>query len=102
MNYVSDTGVTFAESYWRPGQLLLGVRTKEAQITFLGYASQATRLDNKAPVGTHVYSISGTKYDTYFSAAVLQTKDPLASAYQLADDTLDNGGVSFFQGATDV
>lgn len=102
MAYSSADGVDHQASYWRPNIINLAVHQKVASINFIGYKDEAARIAGKNPVGSKSYTVKGTDYDTYFSSAVLDQYNPIASSYAFATNTLDTNGVSFFNGAESV
>lgn len=103
MLYTGPDDTPHPESYWRPVQVNLNF-DGSGNVTFLGYHDIAARENKAEPIGSKIYSISDSgKFNTYFSAAVLkQNKDPVGQSYQMAMDTLDTAGQSFFKGAQDV
>ena len=113
MSFQSSDGITSDSSYWLPVQVNLNKIDRQAHIVFYGYATQDSRNALKASLQGAIkeYSLSGDKYDTYFTTALMQKYDPLAQAYKVAMDTLDTDSgnknqdgspilISFFDGAT--
>ena len=106
MPFETEAGDTYAQSYWRVVQVNIGVADKTAHVVFHGYRNVVAKNNGKRHIGEKSYSISGNKFNDYFTAAKLDEKDPMAQGYQLAKDTLDTGPdndkKSFFDGALDV
>ncbi len=103
-SYISADGVTHSSSYWNTAEVNISKTDKTARCVFLGYHDEASapKNSNKASVGQKTYDVNPSQFDTYFSTAALAIKDAFAQCYQLADDTLDENGVSFFDGFSNV
>ena len=104
MDYTDKSGNVCPLSYWRPVQINISIADKAVWVVFYGYKDEAARIAKKESVGQKAYSLVGDNFTTYFSAAALDTLNPMKQAYKLAMDTLDtnNNQDSFFKNSLDV
>lgn len=100
-NYETREGMTLPSAYARPIEIHLDLPFKLARINFGVYVNKAARNANKKTVYVKSYLVTGTSFDNYFAPAKLKLKDVVAICYDVAVETLDTNGASFFNGSAD-
>lgn len=95
-----QNGLTAPQSYWKVGGIYLDEIAQRGRIVFIGYASQAQRLEHpEGSAWSHEYVLTPERYEALFSAAALDAagKNVKAYCYDVAN-LIDN----FFASATDL
>ena len=105
LNYTDAFGDVYPESYWRVEAIRLDKQRKQAHFEFIGY-QDAARKGGKQ-VGVVLYNVDNDLYDEFFAVTILDTTNPIAQAYQYANQhpgvLLGQGlPTMFFEGAIDV
>lgn len=101
MQYTDTSGVTHDSSYWIPVRVTIDRIQNIANVDFYGYSSQANRIAGKSPIGSKFYIVEGDIFEQFFGVA---TQDglginPINKAYEVAEQTLEEDGFSFFNTA---
>lgn len=104
MAYTDDSGTSYAQSYWIPAQINIGITTKTAIMTFSGYRDAAAFTAGFSPIASKAYRLLPEDFLAYFGPTVLSQagNTPMHQTYVYALATLESDGQSFFATATMV
>lgn len=96
------TKLSATASFWLPVSLCVDMMRQVAVVTWVGWVDQAHQTAGGNPLFTHHYEVSGAGYNTYVLPVLTGTYPGGASQafHDQAMAALDNGGKSFFDGAT--
>lgn len=105
LSFTDSYGDTYAESYWRVENVRIDKKTQTVHFEFVGYPDALHK--GGRTIGTVLYNVGDTDYETYFSPTVLDSRNPIAAAYVYADDkpgTVLGEGMPrmFFTNANDI
>lgn len=94
LNYTSETGANFAQSYWKITKVEIDIIDKQIIYTFSGYKDKDAATNDKRPVAYRTYRIDRAqnkdyKFTEIFKAIDAGTMNLMQVGYNLAKDTED-------------
>lgn len=94
LNYTSETGANFPQSYWKITKIEIDIVNKQLIYTFSGYKDKEAAGNDKRPIASRIYRIDRAQNENYKFSLIIKGIDDgslnlLTVGYNLARDSQD-------------